>query len=160
MLGAVDRPALALVLVAPVRLTLRNAREVEVEVRREPRRPRGAGEDDPQDVRVLVVADDRAPEEKLGRRPRREPIPRVRRTVTETGSGTRTCLLQPGAGVAELLLERELVVTRGLDPHEQAVEGGDVTADSVAAALERLHERRPRAGERIEHRPARPDVPP
>ncbi len=37
VLGAVDRPALALVLVAPVRLVLRRAREVEIEVRRQPR---------------------------------------------------------------------------------------------------------------------------
>src|SRR5581483_12209036 len=43
VIRSLDRPALALVLVAPVRLALRRAGEVEVEVRRQPRGPRGAG---------------------------------------------------------------------------------------------------------------------
>ena len=64
------------------------------------------------------------------------------------------------AGVAELFLERELVVARGLDPHQQAVERRDIATDGATAALERLHERRPRARERIEHRSAAAAVAP
>ena len=154
VLGAVDRPALALVLVAPVRLTLRRAREVEVEVRREPRRARRAREDDAKDVGVLVVVGNRAPEEELGGSAWSEPLAYI---------ATRCCLalesFESRARVAELLLERERVVAGGLDPHEQAVERGDVPTDRVAAALERLHERRPGARKRVEHRAGRPDVP-
>ena len=53
--------------------------------------------------------------------------------------------------VAQLLLEPEQVVASGLDPHEQAVEGGDVYPHGVVSRLERLHERRPGPRERIEH---------
>ena len=66
VVGALDRPALALVLEAPVRLGLRLLREVEVEVRRQPRRPRRAREHDAQDVRMLVVADEDPEGEQLG----------------------------------------------------------------------------------------------
>ena len=66
--------ALAAVLVAPVRLALGRAREVEVEVRRQPRRPGRAREHDAKDVGVLVLVDERAEVEELGRRLRREPL--------------------------------------------------------------------------------------
>ncbi len=63
---------------------------------------------------------------------------------------------EPGERVqlAQLLLEREQVVARGLHAHEQRVERGDVHPGRVVARLERLHERRARAGERVEHAPA------
>src|SRR5581483_3884818 len=66
---------------------------------------------------------------------------------------------EPADRVAELRLEDELVVASRLDPHQQAVEGGDVDARRVVSALESLDERRPRPGERIEHPPALRDVP-
>src|SRR5439155_846925 len=50
---------------------------------------------------------------------------------------------------AQLLLEHERVVCPGLDVHQQAVEGCDVDAGRIEPALERLHERRSRAGEGI-----------
>ena len=59
--------------------------------------------------------------------------------------------LQPANDVTDLRLQREQVVPPRLDPHQQAIEGRDVDAGGVMAALEPLHERRPRAGERIEH---------
>ena len=57
--------------------------------------------------------------------------------------------------VAQVVLERERVVAPRLHAHQQAVERGDVDAGRVEAALERLDERRPRAGERVEHAAAR-----
>ncbi len=56
------------------------------------------------------------------------------------------------------MLEREEVVALGLDPHQQRVERCDVDAGRVVAALEGLHERRPRACERVEHAPAAWDI--
>src|SRR4029079_9667724 len=61
--------------------------------------------------------------------------------------------------VADLALEDELVVSRRLHPHQQAVEGGDMDARRVSAALERLDERRARPRKRIEDASARRDVP-
>src|SRR5439155_16042696 len=63
---------------------------------------------------------------------------------------TRTCLFEPHDAVPQLFLERELVVARHLDAHQQAVEGRDVRPGGIAAALERLDERRSGAGEWIE----------
>src|SRR5690349_14023541 len=74
-----DGPAAAAVLVAPVRLELRSLRKIEIEVRRPAGRTRRAGEDDPEDVLVLVLADERAPEEQLGRRLGSEPAADIRR---------------------------------------------------------------------------------
>jgi hypothetical protein len=61
--------------------------------------------------------------------------------------------------IAQFALEREQVVLPGLDPHQEAVERGDVDAGCVTAVLERLDERRPRAGERIEDMPRMRQVP-
>ena len=47
---------------------------------------------------------------------------------------------------------------RGLDAHQETVEGGDVDARRVETTLERLDERRPRSGERIEDAPAARDM--
>src|SRR5205085_7709504 len=60
MLRALDRPALPLVLVAPVGADLRRARALGAEVWRQPRGPRRPREHDAQHVRVLVVVDQRA----------------------------------------------------------------------------------------------------
>ena len=156
MVCALHGPTLALVLVAPVRLALGCPREVEVEVRREPRRARSSREHDLEDVRVLVVRDPGTKTEKLGGSLRREPPLDVGRRPAN-----RPRRLEPveaSAGVAELMLEREEVVALGLDPHQQRVKRRDVDAGRVVAALERLHERRPRAGERVEHAAAGRDV--
>ena len=56
---------------------------------------------------------------------------------------------------AHVGFEPERVVLGGLHAHQQAVERRDVDADSVVARLEALHERRPGAGERVEHAPTR-----
>src|SRR5439155_775678 len=79
VLGAIDRPALALVLEAPVRLELRAAGKVEIEVRRPPRRARGTGEHEPQYVGVLVVLCKRTKAEEVSSRLRREPLGDIRR---------------------------------------------------------------------------------
>src|SRR5581483_4932877 len=152
-----DRPALASVLVAPVRRELRPAREVEVEVRRPSRGARGARKDDAQDVRVLIVADEAAPEEQLRGGLGRVPLPHVRRSVVAEGH-VRRVALESGAGVAELALEDELVVARGLDAHQQAIERRDVRPGGVEPALERLDERRTGARERVENAPAGREV--
>ena len=54
--------------------------------------------------------------------------------------------------------QRFEVVRACLDTHQERVEAGDVDARGVIAGLERLHERRPRAGERVEHASPRRDV--
>ena len=54
--GAIDRPALALVLEAPVRRQLRLPREVQIEMGRQPRRARSACQHDAKSVDVLVLA--------------------------------------------------------------------------------------------------------
>ena len=61
--------------------------------------------------------------------------------------------------VAQLALEHERVVLFGLHAHQEAVERGNVDTGRVEAALERLHERRPRACKRVEHPAARRDMP-
>ena len=61
--------------------------------------------------------------------------------------------------IANLVLEPFEVVRPRLDAHEQSVERRDIDADRVVAGLERLHERRARAGERVEHAAPRPHVP-
>ncbi len=149
------RPARALVLVAPVLVELRRTREVEVEVRRPPGGAGGAGEDHAQDVCVLVAVDERPEEEQLGGGFRRVPVADERRHVAER---LQLEAAEPGQRVAKLAFEDEEVVALGLDPHQQAVERRDVDADRIPAALERLDERRPRAGERIEHARAGCDV--
>ena len=138
-------------LVAPVLALLRRAREVEVEVRRQPRRARGAREDDPQHVLARVLRDQRAEVQQLGRGLRREPLGH------EPGRplGRRS---QPLPDVAHIRVERLEVVLPRLDRDEERVERRDVDPDGVVAGLERLHERRSRAGERVEHAAARAHV--
>src|SRR4029450_4592078 len=63
-------------------------------------------------------------------------------------------LPQPPHDLPELRLEREQVVPPRLDLHEQAVEGGDVDAGRVVAALEALDQSRPGARKGGEHPPA------
>ena len=105
---------------------------------------------------MLVLADQLAEREQLAGRPRRVPLGGI-----PGRSGQVTVeRLDPTNHVPELGLERKEVVALRLDLHEQAVERRDVDTDRVTAALERLHERRPRPGERIEHPPARGNVPP
>ena len=121
-------------------------------MRRPPRRPSRAREHDAQDVGVLVLVDEPAEREQLPRSLRRVPPGNEARPCTnvlEVKSRNRS------VDVAQLVLEDEFVVLPRLDVHEQAVERRDVDAGRVEPALERLHERRPRAGERIEHATAR-----
>ena len=119
-------------------------------MRRPARRPGCPREHDAQDVRVLVPVEERAEVEELGRSPRREPRPRVGLARLE--------LVQPGASIAQLALEDEEVVAARLHTHEQDVEGGDVDPCRVEPALERLDERRARAGEGIEHAAAAREI--
>ena len=149
--GALDRPARAPVLVAPVLALLRRAREVEVEVRREPRRARGAGEHDAQDVVARVLGDQRAEVEQLGGGLRREPL------ADEAGRLLVRDAEPPGH-VADVGRERLEIVLARLDGDQERVERGDVDAHGVVARLERLHQRRARAGERVEHAAAGPHV--
>ena len=67
--------------------------------------------------------------------------------------------IEPLDDVVDLVAQRLDVVARGLDAHEQAVEGGQLGTGRVQPRLERLHERRPRSGERIEHVPADGEIP-
>jgi hypothetical protein len=105
--GAVDRTALAPVLVAPVRLALRRPRGVEVEVGCQPGGAGRAGEDDREHVRVLVLARQLAEPEQLGDRPRRVP------GADELGSIDGRLVaagVEPRERVANLMFEREDVV--------------------------------------------------
>jgi hypothetical protein len=147
------RPARPLVLVAPVLRALRGAREVEIEVRRAPRGPGRARQDDSQDIRVLVVVDKPAEEEQLGGGPRRVPVANVFRDLAVRTPTVE--LLEPRARVTQLRLEHERVVLGRLHAHEEAVEGGDVRAARGEPRLERLHQCRPRPCERIEDAAAR-----
>src|SRR5438067_5858199 len=58
--GVLDGLALAAMLGTPVRPALRRPRNVEIAVRRQPRRSRCSGEHDPQHVHMIVVAGERA----------------------------------------------------------------------------------------------------
>ena len=62
--------------------------------------------------------------------------------------------------VPDLALEPEGLVALHLHAHQQRVERGDVDAGRVETALQRLDERRARAGERIEDAAAGTEVPP
>ena len=154
--GALDGLAFPLVLVAPVGPGLRAAREVEVEVRREPCRPRSAGENDPQHVRVLVAFEHRPEPEQVVGGGWGEPLADVRSRLADRSLTS----LEPRERIAKIVLEDELVVARGLHVHQQAVERGEIDSGGAKAALERLDERRARAGERIEDGSARGDVAP
>ena len=152
--GGLHRPARPLVLVTPVGRALGGAREVEVEVRRPPRRSGCPGEHDAQDVGVLVLRNHRSERQQLAGGARREPPSDVR--ALPFGR----CLerVESSHHLPQLALEHEGVVALRLDPHQERVERGDVDPARVEAALERLHERRPGAGERIEDMSARPEV--
>src|SRR5581483_3042221 len=111
---------------------------------------RGSGcprEHDVQDVAALVVAGERAEAEERVARVWREPRADVRRRLR----GVPLPALEAHERVAQVALEDERVVLRGLDAYEQAVERRDLDSRGVEPALERLHERRPRAGEGVEH---------
>src|SRR5205085_10759463 len=62
--------------------------------------------------------------------------------------------------VPQLPLEDEEVVAASLHLHEERVERRDVHAARVEPALERLDERRPGPGERVEDTAARSDIAP
>ena len=120
-------------------------------MRRPPRRASGAGEHDAENVGVLVVGGERAEPKQLLPRLRREPIVDVgRRTAGDAFAG-----LEAGERLSQVTLEDERIVLGRLDAHQQAVEGGHVDPGRIEAALERLDERRPGAGERVEDSPAR-----
>src|SRR5262249_46264018 len=132
--------------------TLRSAGELEVEVLREPcgaRRPR---EHHPQHVCALVLVDERAERKEVGRSARRIPVCDVTGWLLRGGPEPRVCL-------ANVLLEPEEVVTRGLHAHEQTVERCDVDANRVVPRLEVLDECRARPGKGIEDPPTRLHVP-
>ena len=126
-------------LVAPVLARLRLARRLEVEVRSSARRARGAGEDDAQDVAVLVLVDEIPEREQLRDRVRRVPLAHVR----ARRAALRRQRVEARAHVAQLHAERVDVVPRSLDADQQAVERGELDAGRVEPRLERLHERRP-----------------
>ena len=60
--------------------------------------------------------------------------------------------------LAHIRFQRLEIVLAGLDRDQERVESGDVDTDGVVARLEGLHERRPRAGEGVEHATARAHV--
>jgi hypothetical protein len=151
--SALDRAALPLVLVAPVRITLGDAREVEVEVRRQPRRPSGAREHHAQHVRVLVAVDEPAEREQVAGGLRRVPA------ADECGRRDGLGLGDAAERVAHLAFEREQVVRRRLDATEEDIEGGDVRAGRIPPTLERLDERGARAAEGVEDVPGARHVP-
>ena len=67
--------------------------------------------------------------------------------------------LRLGVGPEQVAAQRLEVVRARLDAGEQRVEACDVDAGRVVSGLERLHERRARAREGIEHAPAGGNVP-
>src|SRR5205814_6260611 len=92
--------------------------------------------------------------EQVVARGRRVPRIHVRRRRTDVTLPT----FEPRDRVAHLPFEHERIVRFGLDAHQQAIERRDVDAGRVMTALERLDERRPRPGERIEDAPAAGDM--
>ena len=106
---------------------------------------------------MAVVADEVAEGQELGSGPRRVPLAEIRLPrPPRTGDVHR---LDPRERVTQLVPERGQVVLPGLHPHQQAVERRHLDARRVAPRLERLHERRPRACERVENVTARLEVP-
>ena len=154
----IDRPAFAPMLEAPVRLELRLARELEIEMGRAPGRPSRPGEHDAKHIGRADLIDEGAEVEQLLRRRRRIPRAHVRRRPTRVAS-TRLERLRFGVSPEKIASERVEVVRPRLHAGEQRVEAGDVDAGGVVARLECLHERRARAGERIEHPASGGNVP-
>jgi len=124
-------------------------------VRRPPRRARGAREDDAEDVAVDVLADQVGEREQLRSRLRCVPRAHVLRRL----AGLRRRDADPLVDVVQLLAQQRQLVIRRLDVDQQAVERRELRAGRVESGLERLHERRPRAGERVEDVPAAREVP-
>ena len=123
-------------------------------MRRSPRRARCARDHDAQHLSVLVLVRKRAEAQQLFARVRREPAADVRRRAGRVALSP----LEPRERIAQVVLETERVVAARLDPHQQAVERRDVDADRIVTGLERLHQRRARACERVEHASADGDV--
>ena len=71
LLGFLNRAACASMLVTPVGLSLRSLRELEVEVRGQPRRAGSSRQDDTKDVRVLVLLEEGPEVQQLGSGARR-----------------------------------------------------------------------------------------
>ena len=156
--GRFDRLALAAVLEAPVGLELRLARELEVEVRRPPRRAGRAGEHDAQHISRADLLDERPEVQQLLCRSRREPGAHVGRGVAWISPSRLEgfCL---GVRPEQVATQRLEVVRARLDAGQQRVESGDVDTGRVVPGLERLHERRARACEGIEHASTGGNVP-
>ncbi len=111
------------------------------------RRARRTREHDPQHVGVLVVPDQRAEPQQVIGRLGREP----HRDVARSRLGRPLAALVPPERIPEVVLQREEVVAARLDPHQEAVERGQIDPRGLVAALERLDERGPGSRERIEH---------
>ena len=147
--GAAHAP----VLVAPVLAALRRARKVEVEVGRQPRRAGGARKHDAQHVCVRVAL-----EQAIGSGGAR-PRPRARTSRGRIPSAaarerpSRPCASRSSSSSVARSYGR--VFTR----ISSALNAATSTPDGVVARLERLHERRSRAREGIEHTAARRNVP-
>ena len=119
---------------------------------RQARRAGGSGQDHAQHVGVFVPVGEVAELEELRRRSWRVPL-------ADEAARPALRVRAPRQRVSKLLLQKEQVVARGLHAHEQAVERGDVDADRVVPRLERLHERRARAREGVQHTSASAHVP-
>ena len=145
-----DRTALAPVLEAPVRLELWRPRELEVEMRRAACRAGRTRQHDAKNVRGSHVIDEAAKVKKLLGGGRGVPRADVGRRAARVATA-RLERLHLGVSPEEVAAKGVEVVGAGLDPREQRVESGDVDTRRVVAGFERLDERRPRAGEGVEH---------
>ena len=150
----VDGTALATVLVAPVLLALRRLRRLEIEVGRLPGRPRSPREDHAKDVAMPVLRDQSSECDEFGGRRGRVPLAQV---IAHTPAAPRQ-RLDTHRHIPQLRRHFEEIVGSRLDPHEQAIESGDVHARRVQTALEGLDEHRPRPCERIKDVVARLEV--
>ena len=156
--GRLDGLALAPVLEAPVGLELGLARELEVEVRGAAGGAGRAGQHDPQHIGRADLLDERPEVQQLLCSSRREPGAHVRRRAARIAP-SRLEGFRLGVGPEEVATQRLEVVRARLDAGEQRVEAGNVDAGCVVPGLERLHERRARAREGIEHASTGGNVP-
>ena len=124
-------------------------------MRRPARRAGCAGEDHAQDVAVPVLGDQVAEGEAAPPPPAARTSPAPSRSDACGGRRATRDASRPSRSSSPSARE---VVLRRLDAHEETVERGDVDAGRVVTRLERLHERRARAAERVEHVPAALDV--
>ena len=125
-------------------------------MRRPPRRARGAREDHAQHVGALVVGDERAEAKQVVARLRREPRAHVRRRA---GRPSPPRARSARARRAARARARTGCAHRVLTPISRQLNAAMSTPTESSPRLERLHERRPGAGERIEHAAARRHVP-